>query len=280
MLDVHGDVRGVNDVAVFKDHVGDLRRARLGTDLESPAPVVPDHATAGPHVADRTIVEGAAPGLQPLEHQAVVERSHEAVADRDALAVTQIDAIGVVPPEADELDVRDLGVGASQQGAAPLVWVAHHHALNPDVSAVGQANGSASLAAFEVTTINDPAPEHPDVGGPVRLDAAMNDRATRDVDRLSTLERDLAGPMHAGAEVAHSGLALRRRIALWGGGEQVQGVVAAIDLHHHWTRPRISNTIRFPSTVGAIPREAGLTTTDRTGGRERISTRTGPSMSQ
>ena len=166
VLDVHGDVGGVNDVAVFEDHVGDLRGARLGADLEGPAPVVPDHTTAGPHIPDRTIVEGASPGLQTLEHQAVVERPNEAVADRDVLAVAQVDAVGVVPPETDELDVRDHGVGASEQGATPYVRVAHHHALDPDVSAVGQANGTTPLASFEVATVDNSSPEHPDVGQP------------------------------------------------------------------------------------------------------------------
>ena len=65
-LDVHGDMRRADDVAIGELDICDLGRCGLGPDLNRSPPVAPEYHVVNAHVADRRCWSGASSPLSTM----------------------------------------------------------------------------------------------------------------------------------------------------------------------------------------------------------------------
>ena len=90
-------------------------------------------------------MEPAGTPVEPFEDDGVVESAEEGVVDDDVLAVANIDSVGVVAPQADQFDVVDLDVAATEGAQAPDIRVAEDNAFDLCVGAIREPDASAAL---------------------------------------------------------------------------------------------------------------------------------------
>src|ERR1017187_7845627 len=237
VLNVHGDVRGPDDIDVAADDVSDFRGGGFGPDLQRASPVTPEHQAADANVSHRPVVVTLPGPLEPFQHDAVVERADEGVVDGHVLTVADVYPVGVVPPEADQLDAGDNQFPAAERAQAPDVWIAQNGTVDLHIRTVRQPDRSAALPTLELAGVDDAAPEDPGTGNAASLDRRVDHRPSGDVNRLAAFQADLPGPVDAGAEVLQVRSAAPGNVGFRRIGEKVQRVMRSVQFQRQLPRP-------------------------------------------
>ena len=252
----------VDDVAVLKDDVRDLLRPGFRSDLQSLAPVVPDHAVPHEDVPEDVVVlpppvhgrphrrlhVSLIIAVKALHADRVVEGPEEAVFDPHIPAVVHIDPVGVVPPAADDLHVPDRQTPAPDGADVVHQGIPDGDAVDFHVRAVFQLNGvlpdrvvHGGVVVLRIrfpedprpvpAVVEDPPPEDPDIVGIHGGNTGIHHRPFVEKEGLPGMKRDLSRVMLPRTEIPHGGIGEIHAVIRQGIGKDVQGIVSAGRLH-------------------------------------------------